>query len=119
MLRKKNYAWVWTAVDRTRKKFSAFVIGDRSVKTGKKLWAKIKDSCSGIVFSDFWKPYTAFVPRKKHIQSKAETYTVEGYNSIIRHYLARFKRRTKCYTKSLEMLELSILLLIDKWNNTN
>jgi hypothetical protein len=32
----------------------------------------------------------------KHIQSKAETYTVEGYNSRVRHYLARFKRKGKC-----------------------
>lgn len=118
MWRKKNYVWVWTAVDSENHEFMDFAAGDRSLRTGRKLWAKIKDKCSGFVMTDFWKPYTAFVPKKMHVQSKAETYTVEGYNSIIRHYLARFKRRTKCYSKSLEMLELSILLLINKWNNT-
>ncbi|MRM96885.1 IS1 family transposase, partial [Riemerella anatipestifer] len=37
---------------------------------------------------------------ERHVTSKAETFTVEGYNSRIRHYLARFKRKTKCYSKS-------------------
>ena len=29
--------------------------------------------------TDHWKPYENFVPKKKHIQSKAHTYTVEGF----------------------------------------
>jgi insertion element IS1 protein InsB len=44
--------------------------------------------------------------------SKAEKYTVEGYNSILRHFLARLRRKTKCYTKSLEMLKYSVRLLM-------
>ena len=30
--------------------------------------------------TDFWKPYENFVPHEKHTQSKAQTYTIEGYN---------------------------------------
>jgi insertion element IS1 protein InsB len=40
------------------------------------------------------------IPVDIHVQSKAETFTVEGYNSLVRHFLARFARRTKCYSKS-------------------
>ena len=36
----------------------------------------------GIITSDYWKPYEDFIPKEKHIQSKAETFTVEGYNSL-------------------------------------
>ncbi len=50
--------------------------------------------------SDYWKSYSELIPEEKHIESKAETFTVEGYNSRIRHYLARFKRKTKSYSKS-------------------
>ena len=57
-----------------------------------------------------------FIPEKDHVQSKAETYTVESYNSIFRHFLARLRRKTKCYTKSVRMLALSILLLMHKRN---
>ena len=67
--------------------------------------------------TDFWKPYEHFVPREKHVQSKAETFTVEGYNSLFRHFLARLRRKTKCYSKSKLMLQYSVMLLMAKWNN--
>jgi insertion element IS1 protein InsB len=66
--------------------------------------------------TDYWRAYAEFVPRNIHTQSKAETYTVEGYNSIFRHFLARLRRKSKCYTKSLEMLKISVLLLM-KYRN--
>ncbi len=70
------------------------------------------------ITSDYWKAYEAIVPQNKHIQSKAETFTVEGYNSLFRHFLARMRRKSKCYSKSKNMLELSMLLLMHKRNNT-
>ena len=66
--------------------------------------------------TDYWKPYENFVPKGKHTQSKAQTFTVEGYNSLFRHFLARFRRKSKCYSKSQEMLEYSVKLLILKRN---
>ncbi len=71
-----------------------------------------------IITSDYWKAYNAIVPSEKLIQSKAETYTVEGYNSLFRHFLARMRRKSKCYSKSKEMLEYSVLLLMHKRNGT-
>ena len=52
-----------------------------------------------------------------HIQSKAEIFTVEGYNSLFRHFLARLRRKTKCYSKCQKMLEYSVKLLMTKWND--
>ncbi len=60
--------------------------------------------------TDYWQPYEHFVPAGWHTQSKAETYAVEGYNSLLRHSLARLKRKTKCYSKSQDMFECSIKL---------
>ncbi len=54
--------------------------------------------------SDYWSPYEKFIPAGLHTQSKAETYTVEGYNSLFRHFLARLRRKSKYYSKSKEML---------------
>ena len=67
--------------------------------------------------SDYWKSYEEFIPAEKHLQTKAETYTVEGYNSRIRHYLARFKRKGKCYSKAVFMIDISLNLLMMKLNN--
>jgi insertion element IS1 protein InsB len=47
----------------------------------------------------------------RHVVSKAETCLVESYNSVLRYYLARLQRKTKCYSKSLEKLKLRVLLL--------
>ena len=68
------------------------------------------------VMTDYWDPSEHFVPSERHIQSKAETFTVEGYNSVFRHFLARFRRKTKCYSKSETMLRYSVMLLMAHWN---
>ena len=99
------------------KRFISFVCGDRSTDTGMKLWKKIKNIPASVYYSDYWKSYKEFLPNVKHIQTKAETYTVEGYNSRIRHYLARFKRKGKCYSKAKHMIEKSLKLLFLKLNN--
>lgn len=68
--------------------------------------------------TDHWRPYESFVPPEKHTQSKAETFTVEGYNSLFRHFLARLRRKSKCYSKSQDMLRYSVVMLMAKWNGT-
>ena len=113
---KKNFCWIWVAVDRYGKRFIDCALGDRGTETGKQLWDAIQDIRIEKIATDYWKPYENFVPKDMHIQSKAETFTVEGYNSLFRHFLARLRRKSKCYSKSKEMLKYSITLLMLKWN---
>ncbi len=109
---KKKYCWIWIAVDRVGKKFINCSFGSRGTEIGKLLWEKLKKKEIGEVMTDHWRAYAEFLPETIHTQSKAKTYTVEGYNSILRHFLARLRRKTKCYTKSLEMLKYSVILLM-------
>lgn len=51
---------------------------------------------------------------KNHLTTKAETSLVESKNSLLRHYLARFNRKTKRGSKAMDMIEASILLLFNK-----
>jgi insertion element IS1 protein InsB len=67
--------------------------------------------------SDYRKSYREFIPREKHLQTRAETYTIEGYNSRIRHYPERFKRKKKCYNKAEYMIVISLNLLFMKLNS--
>jgi len=48
--------------------------------------------------------------QEPHIITKAETHLIESSNSSIRDQLARFNRRTKRYSKSLQMLKVSLEL---------
>ena len=102
------------AIDRSSKKIISFQLGDRSLKTGRKLWEKIENIPVNKYFSDYWTPYKKFLPANKHRQTKAETYTIEGWNSTLRHYIARFHRRTHCYSKSTQMVKTSLYLFTHK-----
>lgn len=94
-----------------------FVCGDRTGETGLRLWHKIECRAREADFiTDYWEPYREFLAPDRHIQDKAETFTVEGLNSVARHFLARLRRKTKCYSKSQQMLEISLQLLILKRN---
>ena len=50
----------------------------------------------------------------KHVISKSETCLVESKNSIIRRRLAGFHRRIGCYSKALDMVSASLLLLFNE-----
>ncbi|MDR2158290.1 MAG: hypothetical protein LBO02_03185 [Holosporaceae bacterium] len=47
--------------------------------------------------------YNSVISGSRLIQRKAYTFTVESKNSQLRRYIARFVRKTKCYSKSLHM----------------
>jgi insertion element IS1 protein InsB len=87
------------------------VIGSRDTDTGQCLWENIAR-----LMTNYWQPYQVFLPSELHTQSKAETFTVEGYNSVLRHFLARLRRRSKCYSNSMKMLLYSVILLMLKCN---
>jgi len=101
-------------VDRYGKRVLDFVCGRRNTLTFKKMWSRIRETDVGVYCSDGWKSYAELIPKRKHNATKKSTFTVEGYNSRIRHFLARFKRKTKCYSKSRHMMEISLKLLFLK-----
>jgi len=103
---------VWTAVGRWENDLIDFTLWDRSEKTGRRLRKKLTWIQTRQVYTDYWKAYESFIPFELHTQTKAETYTVEWYNGQIRHYLARFHRKTYCYSKQIYMVYFSLLLLM-------
>ncbi|WP_076611662.1 IS1-like element ISMba2 family transposase [Methanosarcina barkeri] len=113
---KKNISGSGLLLIELGKKFINCSFGSRGTETGQLIWEKLKQKEIGEVMTDHWRAYAEFLPENIHTQSKAETYTVEGYNGILRHFLARLRRKTKCYTKSIEMLKYSVLLLMKHRN---
>ena len=96
---------------------SAFEVGNADTGTFRKLWDKVKHNAITYVCTDgnpTYKEFFEYDIDTRHVVTKAETCLVESYNSVLRYYLARLHRKTKCYSKSLEMLTLSIRLLIYK-----
>ncbi|KAA6341013.1 hypothetical protein EZS27_011143 [termite gut metagenome] len=69
------------------------------------------------VASDYWKPYERIVPKEKHLQTKAETFTVEGYKSLFRHFLARMRPKINMLFQMQENVGIVILAFnaLQKW----
>lgn len=50
------------------------------------------------------------------MRNKSQTYTVEGQNAELRHYLARLHRKTRCFSKCMLALWRAIELFVHFWN---
>lgn len=109
---KKNKIWVWTAVNNHLPGILAWTLGDRSAKTFAKLWKIIKCWKCYFYVTDGYPVYPCFIDDCDQIIKKTYMTRVEGENTRLRHYLARLHRKTLCYSKSEEMLKLSIRLLL-------
>ena len=96
-------------------RITAFEIGPGKSSVLRKLINKIGENNLKIVCTDGDFSYDEELGMNadiKHVVSKSETCLVESYNSVLRYYLARLHRKTKCYSKSALMLELSIALFL-------
>lgn len=116
---KKNKIWLWTAVDHWKRGILAWVLGDRSAQTFEPLWKLIRGWQSFWYVTDGWLVYPCFINDCDHLVLKTYMTRVEGENTRLRHYLARLKRKTLCYSKSQEMLRLSIKLLLHYLHNNS
>jgi insertion element IS1 protein InsB len=47
---------------------------------------------------------------------KSQTYSVEADNAELRHYLARFARRSRCFSRSVHALRAAVRLFVYCWN---
>ena len=60
--------------------------------------------------TDKFEPYTDFVPADRHLRSKKHTQAIESFHATVRHYLARFHRKTHCYSKSSALVRATLNL---------
>ena len=108
MYKFKKNIWLWTAVERESKRLIGFEVGTRETKYFKKLLKNISHIKAKKYASDYWKAYN-LIDREKRLIGKSHTYNVERMNRLLRHYLARFNRKTYCYSKSLSIIEDPVL----------
>ncbi len=104
VLQKINKRWLWTVMCRRTRQIVAFVIGDRSEKTCRRLWTKIPieyQYCQA--FSDFWKAYQKVLPKATHQavgKETGQTAHMERWYCTLRQRQARYVRKTLSFSKS-------------------
>lgn len=50
------------------------------------------------------------------MHDKSQTYSVEGDNAELRHYLARLARKSRCFSRSIDALQTAVRLFVFAWN---
>ena len=70
-------------------------------------------------YSDRFPLYDSLVYRKGYhlsLSDKSETYSVEGDNAELRHYLTRLVRRSRCFSRCLHWLNRHLKAFAHAWN---
>ena len=69
-------------------------------------------------FSDAFATYGDLCYWGEHtmLSNKSETYTVEGTNADLRHYLARLARKSRCFSRCLHALSRAVDLFVHFYN---
>ena len=100
MLKKERKTRVWTAVDRKKMRITGFEVVPGKASVLRKLIKKIGENNLKIVctYGNFsYEERPGMNSKFKHVMRKSETCLVENCNSILRYYLARSHRKTRCY----------------------
>ena len=70
-------------------------------------------------FSDGFKAYGCLwyhYGRYEVSEGKSDTYSVEGDNSELRHYLARLARKSRCFSRCPKALQCALKLFVFAFN---
>ena len=75
---------------------------------------------ANLYYSDGWFGYTDVVYPGKYIQNihdKSNTFTVEGINADLRHYIPLLRRRSRCFPRKMETLKSVLSLFAHAYNS--
>ncbi len=96
--------WLWTAQCRRTRQIVAYVIGDRSETTGRKLWQTIPEAYRTCpVFTDEFNVYPLIIPVAQHHpvpKGAGLTNHQERWYHTLRQWLGRYTRRTLSFSKT-------------------
>jgi len=52
----------------------------------------------------------------RNVRNKSDTFTVEGVNADLRHYIPILARRSRCFARNLETLRAVLAVFVDAYN---
>jgi IS1 family transposase len=83
---KAQVRWLWVALCRRTRQVAAYVFGDRSEETCRRLWERIpEDYRLALCYSDFWRAYQSVIPEEQHApveKGSGQTNHVERWRTL-------------------------------------
>ena len=115
---RKKRAYVVTAVDRTTHCYVGWaVVEKRDAATLQQVVDHAPPARA--YYSDGFSTYQALVygeAADMSMRDKSQTYTVEGGNADLRHYLARLVRQSRCFSRCLRAVARAVKLVVWCYN---
>ena len=114
----RENTYVFTMVSREPRQLVGF---DVSMEKSSKYIQGIVDNAPDADFycTDGYNGYLDVTYPGKHIRNvhnKSDTFTVEGVNADLRHYIPILARRSRCFPRSLETLTAVLSVFADAYN---
>ena len=114
----RENVYVFTMVSRTPRQLVGFDVSmEKSAKYIQGLVDNAPDAKN--YCSDGYVGYLDVVYPGVHIRNqrdKSDTFTVEGVNADLRHYIPILARRSRCFPRSLETLKAVLEVFVDDYN---
>jgi insertion element IS1 protein InsB len=110
---KGNQRWLWLAIDHETRAVLAFVFGQRKDKVFKELKALLEPFGITRFYTDDWGAYERNLAGFEHIISKKNTQRIERKNLTLRTRIKRLCRKTICFSKTIQMHDIVIGLVIN------
>jgi len=111
----RRQIWIWTAIveEKGGGCLMDFEVGNRGEEPFSRLYGRMPEAER--YRTDGYEAYKGLLPPKKHTARKGGAVNRnEGLHSMLRSRLNRLMRKTKGYSKSVEMLEYSLALVWPK-----
>ena len=106
-----------TIVDRQTRCFLAIeAVTDRSQEVAQQMMSQAP---AQQYYSDQFPLYDSLTYRRGYhlsLADKSETYSVEGGNAELRHYLTRLVRKSRCFSRCLVWLNRHLKAFAHAWN---
>ena len=114
----RENVYIMTMVSREPRQIVGFdVASDKSPERIQKIVDNVPEA--EYYCSDGYNGYIDIVYPGKHIRNihdKSDTFTVEGVNADLRHYIPILARRSRCFPRSLETLKAVVSVFVDAYN---
>lgn len=114
----KENAYVMTMVTRTPRTIAGFEVAQD------KAASRIQSIVDGAPWADYYCTdgyfgYLNVIYPGRHIYNindKSNTFTVEGVNADLRHYIPILKRRSRCFARSIDTLNAVVAVFVRAYN---
>jgi IS1 family transposase len=110
---KEQQRWLWVAIDHETRAILAFVFGERKDVVFRELKSLLAPFNITRFYTDDWGAYERNLKEFEHHVGKRNTQRIERKNLNLRTRIKRLCRKTICYSKSVEMHDIVIALVIN------